>query len=148
MEEKELKAKDIPMGYALCFNDACNRKDTCMHYLAQVLTSHQDQGDCPCYCEKKLIKKAWGFSNLYDNVPRHKIAEVRQCVRSYFSAGMGPYYRVHHGENMLTPSNRKTSCKYWLNSAVPMASNSTTTKQTEISNYRKLSTSIKNKASR
>ena len=119
METKELKAKDIPMGYALCFNDACNRKDTCMHYLAQVLTSHQDQhigqaiyptawqkGDCPCYCEKKLIKKAWGFSNLYDNVPRHKIAEARQCVRSYFSAGMGPYYRVHHCENKLSPKQQ------------------------------------------
>jgi hypothetical protein len=30
MEEKELKAKDIPMGYARCFNDACKRKDTCI----------------------------------------------------------------------------------------------------------------------
>ena len=28
METKELKAKDIPMGYALCFNDTCNRKET------------------------------------------------------------------------------------------------------------------------
>ena len=32
MEEKELKAKDIPWGYALCFNDACGLKDKCMHY--------------------------------------------------------------------------------------------------------------------
>ncbi len=41
MENKELKAKDIPMGYALCFNDACNRKDTCMHYQANMLTNQQ-----------------------------------------------------------------------------------------------------------
>ena len=41
MEEKELKAKDIPMGYARCFNDACKRRDTCMHYLANVLTNQQ-----------------------------------------------------------------------------------------------------------
>ena len=27
MENKELKAKDIPWGYALCFNDACGLKD-------------------------------------------------------------------------------------------------------------------------
>ena len=41
MEEKELKAKDIPMGYARCFNDACKRRDTCMHYLANVLWRKQ-----------------------------------------------------------------------------------------------------------
>lgn len=27
MEEKELKANDIPGGYAQCFNDACSLKD-------------------------------------------------------------------------------------------------------------------------
>ena len=37
MEEKELKAKDFPWGYALCFNDACSLKDKCMHYLARQL---------------------------------------------------------------------------------------------------------------
>ena len=39
MEEKELKAKDIPCGYALCFNDACGLKDKCMHYQARLLTA-------------------------------------------------------------------------------------------------------------
>ncbi len=32
MEEKELKAKDIPWGYPLCFNSECADKDRCMHY--------------------------------------------------------------------------------------------------------------------
>ena len=119
MEEKELKAKDIPWGYALCFNDTCNRKDTCMHYQARLLSSLTEQftgqavyptawqdGECRCYCEKKLIKKAWGFEHLYDHVlPYHK-AGARQRVRSYFSAGMGPYYRYHHGENKLTPKQQ------------------------------------------
>ena len=31
MEEKELKAKDIPSGYALCFNSECAPKEKCMH---------------------------------------------------------------------------------------------------------------------
>ena len=87
-----------------------------MHYLANVMTDLHDrftglsvfptawqQDECPCYCEKKLVKKAWGFSHLYDNVSKYHKAEARKCVRSYFSAGMGPYYRVHHGENKLTP---------------------------------------------
>jgi hypothetical protein len=33
-EEKELKAKDIPWGYPLCFNRECRDKDKCMHYQA------------------------------------------------------------------------------------------------------------------
>ena len=37
MEEKELTYKDIPMGYALCFNSECTKKDNCMHYQAMLL---------------------------------------------------------------------------------------------------------------
>ena len=38
----------------------------------------------------------------------HKQVTVipRQRVRSYFSAGMGPYYRVHHDENKITPKQQ------------------------------------------
>ena len=70
MENKELKSKDIPWGYALCFNDACGLKDKCMHYQARQLmaegryagqavypTAWQD-GECRRFCEKKLVKKA------------------------------------------------------------------------------------------
>ena len=61
MEEKELKAKDIPWGYAQCFNDACSLKDKCMHHLARLMksdgrdigqavfpTAWQD-GECRCF---------------------------------------------------------------------------------------------------
>ena len=118
MENIELKEKDIPAGYALCFNDACHRKATCMHHQARLLkaqghstgqavypTAWQD-GECSCYQEKGLVGMAWGFSHLYDNVPKYLRAEARQRVRAYFSAGNGPYYRVHHGENKLTPKQQ------------------------------------------
>ena len=116
--EKELKANDIPWGYALCFNDACGLKDKCMHYQARLLKSEEryigqavyptawQDGECRRFCEKKLVKKAWGFSQLYKNVPYRERADARQCVRSYFSSGNGPYYRYHHGENMLTPKQQ------------------------------------------
>ena len=77
------------MGYAMCFNSGCADKDTCMHYQAMLLTSAgrysgsavfptawQD-GKCRCYCEKKLVTKAWGFTNLYNNVPHYKRPEAR-----------------------------------------------------------------------
>ncbi len=118
MEDKELKAKDIPWGYALCFNDACSLKDKCMHYLARqmmaegryigqaVYPTAWQNGECRCFREKKLVKKAWGFSKLYDKIPYRDRAEARQCVHSYFGRGNGPYYRVHHGENKLSPKQQ------------------------------------------
>ena len=118
MEEKELKAKDIPMGYELCFNSGCADKDKCMHYQAMLLTSADrykgqavfptawQNGKCRCFREKKLVKKAWGFSGLYKNVERRDRAEARQCVSSYFGRGNGPYYRAHHGEIQLSPKQQ------------------------------------------
>ena len=114
MEEKELKAEDIPMGYPLCFNSECADKDRCMHYQAwlvmpkdrnsgsAVYPTAWEDGPCRCFCEKKLVKKAWGFTKLYDSVPKWQRAEARQRVHALFGGGNGPYYRVHHGENMLS----------------------------------------------
>ena len=63
MEERELKAEDIPMGYPLCFNSECVDKDKCMHYQARLLMpkdrysgSALDFGDAsPCSHVRLLI---------------------------------------------------------------------------------------------
>ena len=119
MEEKELKAKDIPMGYPLCFNEGCAEKGKCMHYQARLLMPEGryygsavfplawKDGKCKCFNEKKLVKKAWGFTKIYDNVPQRKKAEARASVHSFFGRGNGPYYRVHHGENKLSPKEQE-----------------------------------------
>ena len=118
MEEKILNRKDIPMGYALCFNSECTKKDCCMHYQARLLmpedcyhgsavfpTAWQD-GACKRFREKRLVRKAWGFTHIYNNVPHRDLPEARANVRSYFSGGCGPYYRYHHGENKLSPKQQ------------------------------------------
>ena len=119
MEERELKAKDIPWGYPLCFNSGCADKDRCMHYQAwlvmpkdrnsgtAVYPTAWEDGPCRCFCEKKLVEKAWGFTRLYDNVPRGQRALARQCVHALFGGGNGPYYRVHNGERMLWPKKQE-----------------------------------------
>ena len=116
--EKELKYENIPWGYSVCFNGDCALCETCLHYLAGRLQPENrcsgnaiypmawKSGTCKSYREKRLVKKAWGFSHLYNNVPYRERAEARQCVRCYFSSGNGPYYRYHHGENMLTPKQQ------------------------------------------
>lgn len=52
------------------------------------------------------MQMAWGFSQIYKNVPFHQRAKARQCVSNYFSSGNGPYYRYHHGENKLSPKQQ------------------------------------------
>ena len=128
MEEKELTYQDIPMGYPLCFNEDCTKRACCMHYQARLLlpegrhhgpaiypTAWRD-GECKFFREKRRVQKAWGFTTLYNNVPRHQRAEARHRVRSIFSSGNGPYYRFHHGENMLMPEEQdqimKTLAKF------------------------------------
>ena len=123
MEQEELNYKDIPMGYPLCFNSECTKKDSCMHYQARLLlpegrhygpaiypTAWQD-GNCNYFREKRLVQRAWGFRKLYDNVPKWQKAEARACVRSYFSGGCGPYYRVHNGENTISPKQQEEIMK-------------------------------------
>ena len=118
MEEKKLTYKDVPMGYPLCFNHECTKKGNCMHYQARLTlpeghlsgpavfpTAWQD-GECKCFHEKRFVRKAWGFTKLFNNVPQRDKAEARRCVRSYFSRGCGPYYRYHHGENLLSPEQQ------------------------------------------
>ena len=127
MEQKELTYKDIPSGYPLCFNSECTEKARCMHYQARLLmpedcykgsavfpTAWQD-GKCKCFREKRLVRKAWGFEHLYDNVPQRDKAEARQCVHAFFGRGNGPYYRVHHGENMLSPEEQEKIMKILSN---------------------------------
>ena len=127
MEEKKLTYRDVPMGYPLCFNEGCSKSACCMHYQARLTlpedrhhgpaiypTAWQD-GECKYFREKRLVQKAWGFTRIYHNIPQKDKAEARQRVRSSFSGGNGPYYRVHHGENMITPEKQDEILKILAN---------------------------------
>ena len=117
--EKQLEYKNIPWEYPLCFNEACKLRESCMHYQAYLLQSKErltgptilpsawQDGECQRYSETGLVKKACGFSNIYNNVPNYQKAEARRRVKSYFSWGNGPYYRYHHGVNKLSPRQQE-----------------------------------------
>ena len=118
MEDIKLKAKDIPGGYALCFNSDCVDKEKCMHYQAQLVAGERDKGaavypsawkdgKCRCFSEMKLVQNAWGFSQLYRNIPSYLRAEARRSVSALFGSGNGQYYRAHHGEIIVSPKQQK-----------------------------------------
>lgn len=123
MTEQELKYENLPWGFMVCFNSDCKLRETCMHYQAGLLQPENKlsghvvfpqawkSGTCKCYLEKKIVRKAWGFNRIYRNVPQKEKAEARTYVKSYFSSGNGPYYRYHHGENLLSPKQQKDIMK-------------------------------------
>jgi hypothetical protein len=125
--ENLLESKNIPHGYALCFNEGCQLRDKCLHFQAYLLKPENQlggpaiypdawkNGQCQRFNEAKLVQKAWGFTKLYHNVPQRDKAEARQSVRSFFSHGCGPYYRYHHGENMLSPEQQDAIMKIIAN---------------------------------
>ena len=103
------------MRFPLCFNHECAKNACCMHYQAGLLLPDDchhgpaiyptawRNGECKYFREKRLVLKAWGFTHLYDNLPRKDKSAARQRVMSYISSGCGPYYRYHHGERLLSP---------------------------------------------
>ena len=117
--EKKLELNNIPWGYDICFNENCQLREKCLHYQAYLLQptdkvggpavwpSAWKDGQCQRFSEYKLVQKAWGFSKLYKNVPRHLKAEARQSINCYLGSGVSAYYRVHHGEKMLSPRQQQ-----------------------------------------
>ena len=53
MKDIKLNVKDIPSGYALCFNSDCADKDKCLHYQAKLLMADR------CYKGQAVYPVAW-----------------------------------------------------------------------------------------
>ena len=88
--ENNKDLKNIPWGYELCFNENCELREKCMHYQAYLQKSKEQlsgpaiypdawkNGQCRRFNEVKLVRKAWVFTHIYNNVPYHLRAEARR----------------------------------------------------------------------
>lgn len=115
MEERMLKYDDAPMGYAVCFNKQCARCETCLRYRVGLLAPASRlagmavfpqawrEGDCSAFRPAQPAVMAWGFTHLFDRLPRYKRPWARAALRRYFGNGMSTYYRYHYGHKMLSP---------------------------------------------
>ena len=43
--EIQIKSKDIPFGYQLCFNEECPLRNKCLHYQAYLLKGEDRLGE-------------------------------------------------------------------------------------------------------
>lgn len=119
MNEIVLDIQKMPADYAFCFNQQCPLHEHCMHFVVgqqapcirlfgpAVYPWALHDGQCEMYRESVPVQMAWGFARLYDHLPHHVIASARRSVQLYFSGGVGPYYRYHHGERKLSPKQQQ-----------------------------------------
>ena len=108
----------VPPTWALCFNDSCPIKKTCMRYfVGKNLPADQTNGpsvypnalqkeSCRHFVEKRIIRAAWGFSQLFLNVKRVDDTPLRNEIKQYLG-GHGTYYRYMHGECTLSPQQQQ-----------------------------------------
>jgi hypothetical protein len=94
--DQNLEIKNIPSKYKLCFNEACQLREKCMHYQAYlrkpetvlggpaIYPDAWKNGQCERYNEVKMVRKAWGFTRIYNNVPQYLVATaaVRLAITS------------------------------------------------------------------
>ena len=123
MEERELKAEDIPWGYPVCFNNECADNDRCMHYQARLLMPKNPLfgaaapppflggGGGRCFPGKRKGKKGNGAPrNFKITLPHQRGVAPRVGVPSFGGKGGRLSWRVHGG--LFFPSKKKK--EFWL----------------------------------
>lgn len=115
---KDIEYKDLPSSWAFCFNENCERKDSCMRQLTTrlipdnkktanvVLPSHYCNNACEYYHEKRIVTVAWGFELLFTDVKAKDIAVIRKELFSLLDSRTS-YYRYAKGERFLTPEQQE-----------------------------------------
>ena len=119
MNEKPQNFNEAPWGYALCFNHDCAMRDECMHYHigrlapddrtigSAIYPSAWKNGNCRHFAKIEKVQFAWGFNGLYKNLPHKRVSEARMALRRFIGNGVSAYYRVHHGEKLLSPARQQ-----------------------------------------
>ena len=116
------KYEEVPYGWAMCFNDNCERRESCLRrqaaeLSAEVAPKERRQtmcvtplayvgGSCTEYKALKTERLAWGFNHLYDKVLKAHYQKIKDALVKYLN-GMSNYYRYRNGELKLSESQQQ-----------------------------------------
>lgn len=110
--------KKMPGTWAVCFNEACPMRETCLRFMAgqqllegvtawpTVVPTALSDGRCRAFCEAKTERMAYGFRHLYDHVEQQVYRSLKTSVKQYLG-GHSSYYRYHRGEKLLSPEQQQ-----------------------------------------
>lgn len=105
--------------YTLCFNDCCAKAESCLrHSMTQYNTAknirlsvinplcYPEAGkECTHFRTNKKIRVAWGFKNLYDDMPARISRAIHLNLEAVFNHS--PYYRYRNQKLGLTPKQQE-----------------------------------------
>ena len=116
--EKLLESKNIPHGYALCFNEGCQLREKCLHYQAYLLKPEDRLGGPAIYPD------AWksGQCQRFNEAKLAILAEAVDLTTAIIMV-----------TTSSRPVSRQTSWPFWPNTAAPTVWPSTITKRLGIS---------------
>ena len=84
-----------------------NYLGTAWYETETYVPSAWKDGNCPHFAKIEKVQFAWGFNGLYRNLPHNRVSEVRKALRHFMGSGVSAYYRVHHGEKLLSPARQQ-----------------------------------------
>lgn len=115
---KKFSFKDVPDGYQLCFNSECDKHGECIRFLAgvhlppvvmggpAVYPNAWKNGGCPYFKQTRIIYAAWGFRNLFKEIPQKDAQSLKARVTNYLG-GPVQAYKYQYGECLLTPEQQE-----------------------------------------
>ena len=94
MDNKELKWKNVPSDWALCYNQNCPMHERCLRWQAAQLAPEEltvcrcvmpqalKDGQCPHFATTEKVRMARGFMHLYDKVLKDDYTSLRKALTS------------------------------------------------------------------
>ena len=122
MGKIDLEWKDVPEGWALCFNEGCALRETCLRWQVGLLAPDNltltrcvtpralKDEQCRHFVAAEKVRFARGFSTIYDKVLKQHYTPLRKEMTTMLS-GKRYYYEYKRGERPLSPQQQEAICQ-------------------------------------
>ena len=115
--DKDFDFKQVPYGWAMCYVEACPRKDECLRYQVYlsspwrivnkcVMPGALRQPSCPHFCPIRKMRVAIGFQHIFNKVLASDIAIMRAELAAFLGC-RATFYRYRRGDQPLNPRQQK-----------------------------------------
>ena len=115
--DKDFDFKQVPYGWAMCYVEACPRKDECLRYQVYlslpgrtvnkcVMPGVLRQPSCPHFRPIRKMRVAIGFQHIFNKVLASDIATMRAEMASFLGC-RATFDRYRRGDQPLNSRQQK-----------------------------------------
>ena len=114
-----------PYNWAICFQDDCPMKDTCLRYAIArlvpadihhhntVLPSARQGDHCSLFATKEPVQMAHGMKALIPRAAHGELSQLREGLYAIFGS-TSQYYRYRRGEWPITPEQQRRVAQLFM----------------------------------